>query len=108
VAEFSLLNQAFDEFVQAVPTKPFWISADGTSNNTSPAITSFLCTDLARSIFDQGGVNFSDLSNGTNPLSFPTFQPDPNSLTNLQVLTDAVAFQKYAVTLGLRGTPHTL
>ena len=111
VAEFAMLNAAFDEFVQAVPTKPFWISADGSSKNVSPAITSFLCTDIARSIFAEGGVKFSDFSNGTDPLSFPTFNPnptDPNSLTNLQVLADAVGFQKYAVTLGLRGTPHTL
>src|SRR5262245_7718341 len=85
-------------------SKAFFVSSDTTFVDYDPSITSFLCTDSARGIFEQGGNKLD------GPLKFPNSRfPDENDvLTNEQCLAEAREFLKYVDIEGYRGSPHKL
>ncbi|WP_354180133.1 deaminase [Bradyrhizobium sp. LA6.1] len=76
----------------------------------SPSITSFLCTDPALKIFQDGAAKF-DVMN-LDPVSrdwkFPNRPDNKDILTNQECLDKARAFFIYADTEGYRGSPHKL
>jgi tRNA(Arg) A34 adenosine deaminase TadA len=110
--EFDTLNQANIAFVNnlkaaeasKVSSKAFFISSDKTFVDYEPSITSFLCTDTARAIFERGGNKLDE------PLKFAKSRfPDENDvLTNEQCLVEAREFYKYVDIEGYRGSPHKL
>jgi len=102
LGHFAKLNDAYARFVSEVPTRPFHTSTDG-HNDTSPSITSFLCTDDALEIFESGRAQLH-----TMEIRFPQWKPAGNdeALTNAQVLENARRFLRYAKHLGRRATPH--
>ena len=116
LSEFDLLNEkniAFCNMLanpgKADPSPAFFISDDASFTDSAPSITSFLCTDDARAIFEQGTKKFDDF-----PLRFPTFRfpdhgPDHEKiLTNQHCLKEARVFYEYADIEGYRGSPHKL
>ena len=113
VEEFDLLNEKNIAFCSMLrnpenldPPPAFFISEDGRFRDSAPSITSFLCTDDARDIFEQGMKKFDNF-----PLQYPDFRFPDNSgdvLTNQKCLDEAVAFYKYADVDGYRGSPHKL
>jgi tRNA(Arg) A34 adenosine deaminase TadA len=85
----------------------FFVSEDG-KPDFDPSITSFLCTDTAFKIFEDGGSKLDALK-----LDFPNWKPpgkveDKDALTNCDCLAQARAFYAYADTEGYRGSPHKL
>jgi hypothetical protein len=70
-----------------------------------PSITSFLCTDAAREIFEEGGKQLDRMI-----LRFPNAKhPDEREvLTNQECLEEARSFFNYADVEGYRGSPHKL
>jgi hypothetical protein len=88
--EFNVLNKAnlaFTDELKAAEarkdsSKAFFVSSDKTFVDYDPAITSFLCTDIARGIFEQGGNKLD------GSLKFPNsrFPDENNVLTNEQCL----------------------
>jgi tRNA(Arg) A34 adenosine deaminase TadA len=109
LTQFDQLNSEFGDFVQAVPNKPFWVSADGSDKDTAPAITSFLCTSEARAIYLSGLQQLKSYGSGTS-LEYPTYAPPgvAGALTNQEVLANISVFLAYAVEVAHRGTPHTI
>jgi tRNA(Arg) A34 adenosine deaminase TadA len=107
--QFEELNTKFGEFVEAVPSRPFWESADGTQKDNFPSITSFLCTSQARAIYLEGKQQLASYGKGTE-LQFPAYYPPgvSGALTNKQVLANISVFLVYAVEVANRGTPHTI
>jgi tRNA(Arg) A34 adenosine deaminase TadA len=113
--EFQLLNEGNDAFCNEQqgaeqrnePSKAFFLSPDG-KPTFSPSITSFLCTDEARAIFEQGATKLDAL------LRFPDFRfPDTaiepgKVMTNRECATEAHRFYAYADINGYRGSPHKL
>ena len=75
-----------------------------------PSITSFLCTDVALKIFQDGAAKLDTLN--LDPASRDwKFQNRPDNkdiLTNQECLDKARAFFVYADTEGYRGSPHKL
>ena len=113
VAEFDRLNEANFAFCSMLrnPDKldappAFFISEDGGVRDASPSITSFLCTDDARDIFEQGVKKFDGFSPRYPKFRFPDAGPDV--LSNEKCLEEAIAFYKYADVDGYRGSPHKL
>jgi tRNA(Arg) A34 adenosine deaminase TadA len=108
LTEFGRLTDAYNKFAGAVAGMPFFCPANGGAADVSPAITSFLCTDDARDIFEGALNQLGTLSlgyAGWSPPSDPTLgQLQP--LTNGQVLEHARGFLDYARTRGHRGTAH--
>jgi tRNA(Arg) A34 adenosine deaminase TadA len=107
-AHESALEASYQRFVAAMGANGayFWKSANGEPPDTSTSITSFLCTDEARSIFDAAARELDML-----PLEYDSFQPGlPNeaipALTNAEVLNQARRFRQYVRNAGHRGTPH--
>jgi tRNA(Arg) A34 adenosine deaminase TadA len=102
--EFTTLNTDFTTFTQKVASTPFWISADGSQKDTSPSITSFLCTGQARGVYRSGGEKLPDA------LDYPNYTPPgiSGALSNGQVQSACEDFLDYAVKVALRGTPHTI
>lgn len=110
--EFNALNKANLDFVSDLKaaearkdlSKAFFVSSDTTFVDYDPSITSFLCTNSARGIFEQGGNKLD------GPLKFPNSRfPDENDvLTNEQCLAEAREFFKYVDIEGYRGSPHKL
>jgi len=113
LAQFQRLNDANLAFVKDIQdaharndsTRAFFISPDKSFVDYDPSITSFLCTDAARDIFEDGGKGLDTLT-----LKFPTDKhPDERDvLTNEQCLEEARSFFKYADIEGYRGSPHKL
>jgi tRNA(Arg) A34 adenosine deaminase TadA len=113
LAQFQPLNDANLAFVKDIQdaqarndsTRAFFISPDKTFIDYDPSITSFLCTDAARDIFEDGGRQLDTLT-----LKFPNEKhPDERDvLTNQQCLEEARSFFKYADIEGYRGSPHKL
>jgi tRNA(Arg) A34 adenosine deaminase TadA len=111
--QFQALNDANLAFVKDIAdakarndsTRAFFISPDKTFVDFDPSITSFLCTDAARDIFEQGGKQLDTMT-----LEFPNEKhPDERDvLTNQQCLEEARSFFKYADLEGYRGSPHKL
>lgn len=112
--QFKMLNDANLDFVKKMKEArqandsggAFFISADKSQVDFEPAITSFLCTDAAHDIFEDGGKLLD-----TMQLKFPD-RRFPNAtdqvLTNAQCLKEARNFYKYADMEGYRGSPHKL
>jgi tRNA(Arg) A34 adenosine deaminase TadA len=111
--QFQVLNDANLAFVKDIQdakarndsTRAFFISPDKTVVDFDPSITSFLCTDAARDIFEAGGKQLDAMA-----LKFPTEKhPDERDvLTNQECLEEARSFFKYADLEGYRGSPHKL
>jgi hypothetical protein len=111
--QFQALNDANLAFVKDIQdakarndsTRAFFISPDKTFVDFDPSITSFLCTDTAHDIFQQGGKQLDTMT-----LEFPNEkQPDERDvLTNQECLEEARSFFKYADLEGYRGSPHKL
>jgi tRNA(Arg) A34 adenosine deaminase TadA len=112
---FKALNDAYLAFYKTVTDQSFWKSPDGFVDR-SPSITSFLCTDAARAIYDEGARAFAAMT-----LKYPDHKPasrkEPaatmkenleNMLSNAEALRSAQRFVAYANTVGERGTPHKL
>jgi tRNA(Arg) A34 adenosine deaminase TadA len=112
LAEFKMLNDENLKFADKMSNadqndleQAFFLSHDGTIKDFSPSITSFLCTDRAYEIFDEGGKKLDTLA-----LHFPKerFPGEEKILTNEQCLKEAREFYKYADVEGYRGSPHKL
>ncbi len=111
--QFQVLNDANLAFVKDIQdakarndsTRAFFISPDKTFVDFDPSITSFLCTDVARDIFEAGGKQLDAMT-----LKFPNEKhPDERDvLTNQECLEEARSFFKYADLEGYRGSPHKL
>jgi len=85
-APFELLNTGYAEFYHAVqdPSKapPFYIYPSGDKPpDRTPSITSFLCTDLALSIFATHPLNSMVLSSSTR-ITVPPMKAQPNQSPN--------------------------
>jgi len=113
-APFDLLNTGYVEFYHAVqdPSKapPFYIYPSGDKPpDRTPSITSFLCTDLALSIFCNASAQFDGLN-----LQYPDYRPADEGpakskpKSNAEALAEARSFFQYASDCGRRGTPHKL
>ena len=110
--EFDALNKANLDFVDSLKaaearkdsSKAFFVSSDKTFVDYDPSITSFLCTDAARGIFERGGNRLDE------PLNFPNsrFPEEKDVFTNEQCLAEAHEFFKYVDIEGYRGSPHKL
>jgi tRNA(Arg) A34 adenosine deaminase TadA len=111
--QFQALNDANLAFVKDIQdaksrndsTRAFFISPDKTFVDFDPSITSFLCTDAARDIFESGGKQLDAMA-----LKFLNEKhPDERDvLTNQECLEEARSFFKYADLEGYRGSPHKL
>jgi tRNA(Arg) A34 adenosine deaminase TadA len=105
---YRALNDAYKDFYSRVLQEPFYIDAKGTKDNTQ-SITSFLCTDIAKSAFDQAAEELKSFT-----VKYPEYKPtdteanNPRLLTNLQIQGHTRDFYAYAVASGRRGTPHKL
>jgi hypothetical protein len=97
--QFRALDAAYAAFA-AAGDQPFFTPDVGRPVQTT-SITSFLCTDTARSIFRSGAEEFAELA-----VTQPYFRPDEDSLTNAEVLERARRFLRYAVDNAFRGTAH--
>ena len=104
VTAFDDLNKAFQNYCGAVKTKPFYVNPARNKRDDRDSIVSFLCTDVARDIFESGADRLK------KPSAHPKYRPpiDPRVLTNGEALSHARNFFRYATTLGRRGSPHTL
>ena len=69
------------------------------------SITSFLCTDSAMEVFEHGAKSFDGLELRWGNRRY---RKDKDTLTNEQVLKQAVKFYEYADVEGFRGSPHKL
>jgi tRNA(Arg) A34 adenosine deaminase TadA len=99
---FTQLNAGNDAFSSGVATEPFF-SGEGFSV-TTPSITSYLCTDGAKTIYEAGANELSSFT-VVNPTYVPPGAP-PAALTNAEVLTEVQNFLSYAKSIDNRGTPH--
>jgi len=97
------LETAYEQFAAAMgaPNAYFWKSADGQQHDSATSITSFLCTDAARRIFEEAAAELMAL-----PLINAEFRPVPTALNNERILCQARRFRKYVRDAGHRGTPH--
>src|ERR1039457_1841203 len=79
---YNALNDAYKDFYARVPREPFYIDAKGTKDN-SQSITSFLCTDVAKSIVDRA---VDELKSFT--VQYPEFTPTDTESDNSRLLTN--------------------
>lgn len=103
-AQKAKLETAFDAFTKSDPETPFY--ENGAYKDKSRSITSFLCTDAAKAIFDEAARELEGLklSHGSYaPTLDPKIRP---ALTNAEVLQQATLFRPYACRRARRGTPH--
>jgi tRNA(Arg) A34 adenosine deaminase TadA len=113
-SSYSKLNSAFADFYAKVETTPFFIPNDGKkTSDISKSITSFLCTDDAKNIFDAAANKLDSLK-----LAYSDYRPAPPSdvngatpsdtgvLSNDEALSHVKEFLVYAAKSGHRGTPH--
>lgn len=111
---FARLNGAYEQFKEVVKVKGFFVSKDPLGNiitDKSDSITSFLCTEMAYSIFKDVFDFFEKLT--VDDLVYPDYQPKDkigntiqNAKPNKLVLTEVKDFYQYASKSGKRGTPH--
>jgi len=106
---YAELNSGFRSFYANVLKRPFYIDSTGQNPDNSQSITSFLCTDDAKAIFDRALEEFQ-----TYDLKYGSYKPlddgklNPRMLTNEQVLKHVRDFYTYASACGHRGTAHKL
>ena len=104
---FGELNKGFVEFAAKVAKNPFYVG--GQITDTSPSITSFLCTDAALDIYQRAAEEFKNFKP-----KYPDYRPLDNGerndavLTNGRVVKHVRQFLSYAMKGGQRGTPHKL
>lgn len=107
---FTRLDERYREYVAGVGAKPFHVAPDG-KKDASSSITSFLCTDAAKEVFDEARDYFEAMGELTEP-GFKPKRPDggevPGALSNAKVLEHVRRFYAYAASNGRRGTPHKL
>jgi tRNA(Arg) A34 adenosine deaminase TadA len=105
---FSALDETYGSFARSLSqVKPFFISCDGKVDAT-PSMTSFLCTSRARDIYRQASSEFQGNAQSVR-LAYPNSKSSgggDDTLTNADVMTEALDFFRYATTRGRRGTPH--
>ena len=83
------------------------MSDQGTAD-FDPSITSFLCTDAARKIFEDAAKKFDNLTLNHRDWKF-SHKPDSwDVFTNAQCLAHAKDFYNYADIEGYPGSPHKL
>ena len=105
------LDAAYGDFVKVATANPdtkyfFRSTAPGVAADTSTSITSFLCCDVAKDIFDQAAATLQNLN-----LEFGSFAPTlagggDKPFTNQGLLEEARKFRQYVAVAGRRGTPH--
>jgi tRNA(Arg) A34 adenosine deaminase TadA len=123
------LEDGYVEFVDGLKAKPFFRpnpkaaaqrkrapwdpGTERDEPDDKPSISSFLCTELARDVFEDGGQQFVDLAADPSRLQCadaPALDDSGDaitgSLTNAEALKLARRFLDYAQTNGRRGTPH--
>ncbi len=102
LVEFQYLDIAFKHFVEGVKSLPF--HEDGNNKDTSPSITSFLCTKEALEIFKHGRHKMKTLQ-----LQHKLWKPNqsPATLTNEGVLEHVRICHNRAIAVGRRATPQT-
>jgi tRNA(Arg) A34 adenosine deaminase TadA len=114
---FVELDRAFGAFGGALAEKPFWVERDKDGSvlatDTDSSVTSFLCTQSARAIYEAATAEFKQLVTGERPLEFPAYKPPgedgseiATACTNAEVVGEAADFLTYATSSGHRGTPH--
>src|SRR5579864_8049309 len=115
LGEFKLLNDGNLEFAKKIVAAKaandlngaFFVSDEGKAD-FDPSITSFLCTDAARKIFEEAGNKLDNLTLNHRDWKFP-HKPDASEVfTNAQCLAHAKDFYNYADIEGYRGSPHKL
>jgi tRNA(Arg) A34 adenosine deaminase TadA len=114
--EFRKLNDGNLDFASRMRAgnEFFFKSSDGKFVDRDPSITSFLCTDKAYKIFENGGRKLdSNLPLPFENERFPAQDPVPANeaervLTNGQCRTEARKFFEYVDIEGYRGSPHKL
>jgi tRNA(Arg) A34 adenosine deaminase TadA len=99
---FTQLNEANDSFSHEVASNPFYTGPGAKAPVTSPAVTSFLCTDQAREIY---GNATAELEQWTEA-HYPSYQPAPTALTNQQALIQAKDFLDWVNQIDDRGAAH--
>jgi tRNA(Arg) A34 adenosine deaminase TadA len=97
--QYNDLDVKFKEFYRGVGTGPFWVLND--RRDTTPSVTSFLCTDSARETFATGADEL-----GALVLHYPEAAPFTGALTNAEVLESGRKFLSYSLLCGERGTAH--
>jgi tRNA(Arg) A34 adenosine deaminase TadA len=104
---FASLDAAYARFKEEVcDERPFFVSESGEAD-AAVSMTSFLCTEGARAIFQRGAEDFRALVRDRRP-EHPDYRPADASeaLTNAEVIAEADDFLRYALDHGSRGTPH--
>lgn len=102
----SALEDAYQAYAATVgDAKPFFKPAVGKIDKSN-SITSFLCTDAAKTLFDDAAAQLEAMS-----VAYPDYAPTLAApalpaFTNAQVLREAKLFRVYAAKPGRRGTPH--
>lgn len=115
--EFKKLNDANMAFARNILAAKaannlngaFFVPDNG-NPDFDPSITSFLCTDVALKIFQDGAAKLDTLT--LDPASrdwrFPDKPDNKQILSNQECLEKAREFFKYADIEGYRGSPHKL
>jgi len=104
---YAMLNNAYKTFYAGVLKQPFYVN--GSVKDQTQSITSFLCTDDAKAIFEQANTEFSAYK-----VKHPGFKPNGNGdgssgmLSNQEALEHIRHFYDYASLYGRRGTAHKL
>jgi tRNA(Arg) A34 adenosine deaminase TadA len=99
---FARLNDANERFGAAVAAEPFYTGPGLAKPDTAPAITSFLCTDVARGIYADADAELLAWSEA----SYPDYRPGPSALSNQQALVEARDFRDWVDRLDNRGAAH--
>ena len=92
-------------FVSPAPAKADGGAVPPDPPDFSSSITSFLCTDAAFRIFDDGAKQFAAMRLDFGGTKFPD---QPDVWTNDECLEHAKRFFSYADVEGYRGSPHKL
>lgn len=101
---FTKLNEANDEFSCQVAASPFFRKDRHDSAPVDkPSVTSFLCTDQARSIHGDAQAELDKWTRARYPDKKPQIA---SAFTNQEVLTEAHDFLDWVTKLDNRGTPH--
>jgi len=105
---FDQLIQAHKDFQSGVAAGTlFWMQGKlGPGVEKGAAMTSFLCNDAARDIYENATQDFAHFA-----CKFPSYAPVNTSngstaLSNAQALAHAQEFFEYAAAAAQRGTPH--
>lgn len=99
------LEDAYDHYAANAAVTEFYKAPNGRKDHSS-SITSFLCTDAAKDLFDEAAAELDTLKP-----AYPDYVPAtpagaPPALSNAEVLKQARQFRIYAARVARRGTPH--